>query len=242
MAAAPEIDNSEGAEFGGGGGTVAYASSLGFVGAYTGSSFSLVVSPVATRDGAMQRDYWYTAHRKLAALEPPADIGREAARRALRRLGGRRVPTTTCPVVFDPQMAASLLRHPGRRALGPRALPTLVVPARQARRDDRRAGPHHHRRPAASRRSRVAPLRRRGRGVDPTHARRAGRAQELPARLVFRPPPRPAHHGPTRAAPPATSPAYPRRTSTARPARTAPSRSWRRSALVSTSPSCSASA
>ncbi len=111
MAAAPEIDNSEGAEFGGGGGTVAYASSLGFVGAYTGSSFSLVVSPIASRDGAMQRDYWYTAHRKLAALEPPADIGREAARRALRRLGGRRVPTTTCPVVFDPQMAASLLRH-----------------------------------------------------------------------------------------------------------------------------------
>ncbi len=111
MAADAEIDNSEGAEFGGGGGTVAYASSLGFVGAYTGSSFSLVVTPIATRDGAMQRDYWYTAHRKLAALDAPAAVGREAARRTLRRLGGRRVPTTSCPVVFDPQMAASLIRH-----------------------------------------------------------------------------------------------------------------------------------
>jgi PmbA protein len=38
-------------------------------------------------------------------------VGREAARRALRRLGARRVPTGTYPVVFDPEMAASLLRH-----------------------------------------------------------------------------------------------------------------------------------
>jgi len=111
LAAAPEITNSEGAEFGADAGLVAYASSLGFVGAYAGSSASLAVVPVATRDGAMQRDSWYTAHRKLAGLEPPAEVGREAARRTLRRLGGRRPPTGECPVVFDPETAASLLRH-----------------------------------------------------------------------------------------------------------------------------------
>jgi len=111
LAAAPEITNSEGAEFGADAGLVAYASSLGFAGAYAGSSASLAVVPVATRDGAMQRDSWYTAHRKLAALEPPAEVGREAARRALRRLGARRPSTCTCPVVFDPETAASLLRH-----------------------------------------------------------------------------------------------------------------------------------
>jgi PmbA protein len=111
LAAAPEIDNSEGAEFGGGGGQVAYASSLGFVGAYSGSSFSLAVTPVARRDGAMERDYWYTTGRRLDGLDAPAAVGAEAARRALRRLGARRVPTTECPVVFDPETAASLLRH-----------------------------------------------------------------------------------------------------------------------------------
>jgi PmbA protein len=110
-AAGPEITNSEGAEFGSDGGQVAYASSLGFSGAYTGSHASLSVVPVASRDGAMQRDSWYTAHRKLAALDPPADVGREAARRTLRRLGARRVATCECPVVFDPETAASLLRH-----------------------------------------------------------------------------------------------------------------------------------
>src|SRR5207237_10596856 len=64
-----------------------------------------------TRDGGRRRDSWYTAHRKLAGLEPPAEVGREAARRTLRRLGGRRPPTGECPVVFDPETAASLLRH-----------------------------------------------------------------------------------------------------------------------------------
>src|SRR5207247_9163098 len=109
--AAPEITNSEGAEFSSSVGQVAYASSLGFTGVYRGSHASLSVVPVATRDGAMQRDAWYTAHRKLAGLEPPAEVGREAARRTLRRLGGRRPPTGECPVVFDPETAASLLRH-----------------------------------------------------------------------------------------------------------------------------------
>lgn len=111
LAAAPEIDNSEGAEFGGGSGQVAYASSLGFAGAYSGSSFSLAVTPVARRNGSMQRDYWYTTGRRLAGLDAPAAVGAEAARRALRRLGARRVPTTECPVVFDPEAAGSLLRH-----------------------------------------------------------------------------------------------------------------------------------
>ncbi|HYR95828.1 MAG TPA: metallopeptidase TldD-related protein, partial [Candidatus Binatus sp.] len=111
LAAAPEITNSEGAEVGADAGRVAYASSLGFVGAYEGSHASLAVVPVATRDGLMQRDSWYTAHRKLAGLEPPAEVGREAARRTLRRLGARRPPTCECPVVFDPETAATLLRH-----------------------------------------------------------------------------------------------------------------------------------
>jgi PmbA protein len=111
LAAAPEITNSEGSEFGADAGRVAYASSAGFAGTYAGSHASLAVVPVATRDGLMQRDHWYTTHRKLSGLEPPAAVGREAARRTLRRLGARRPPTCECPVVFDPDMAASLLRH-----------------------------------------------------------------------------------------------------------------------------------
>ena len=119
LAFAPEVTNSEGAEFGGDGGQVAYASSLGFAGAYSGTHWGLSVSPVASRNGTMQRDSWYTAHRKLDALDAPASVGREAARRAVRRLGARRVPTGEYPVVFDPETAASLLRHLAGAIAGP---------------------------------------------------------------------------------------------------------------------------
>ena len=110
-AVSAEITNSEGSEFGCGGGQVALASSHGFVGGYGSSSFSLSAVPIATRDGQMQRDYWYSTSRTLAGLEPADAIGREAARRTLRRLGGRRVPTGEYPIVFDPEVSASLLRH-----------------------------------------------------------------------------------------------------------------------------------
>lgn len=107
----PRITNSEGAEFSSGDHEVLYANSLGFSGRYRTSSYSLTVVPVAAHNGAMQRDYWYSSHRKFTQLESPAAIGQKAAERALRRLGARRVKTQEAPIVFDPQMAASLLRH-----------------------------------------------------------------------------------------------------------------------------------
>jgi PmbA protein len=110
-AASVEITNSEGAEFGCGGGQMALASSTGFAGAYSSSSFSLSAVPIAMRDGQMQRDYWYSTSRRLDGIESAEAVGREAARRTLRRLGARRVPTGEYPIVFEPETAASLLRH-----------------------------------------------------------------------------------------------------------------------------------
>jgi PmbA protein len=45
----------------------------------------------------------------LADLESPEAIGKEAARRALRRLGARRVATQRVPIVFSPEVARSLI-------------------------------------------------------------------------------------------------------------------------------------
>ena len=42
-------------------------------------------------------------------LESPESIGKEAARRTLRRLGARRVPTQRVPIVFAPEVARSLI-------------------------------------------------------------------------------------------------------------------------------------
>ena len=107
----PQITNSEGAEFSNQFGRVIYVSSQGFSGEYSGSTFGESVSPVASRNGSMQRDYWYASNRKFGRLESPRSIGVKAAQRALRRLGARKVKTCEVPVVFDPEMAGSLLRN-----------------------------------------------------------------------------------------------------------------------------------
>jgi PmbA protein len=105
------ITNSEGAEFSNQFGRVIYANSHGFAGEYSGSTFGHSVSPVASQNGSMQRDYWYSSNRKFAKLESPASVGEKAARRVLRRLGGCKIKTCEAPIVFDPEMAASLLRN-----------------------------------------------------------------------------------------------------------------------------------
>jgi len=119
LAADPRITNSEGGDFADRRGTYAYAASHGFAGEYSTSSFSLSVSPVATQGESMQRDGWYHVTRKRALLDEPEAIGKIAAQRALRRLGARQVKTCEVPIIFDPDMAASLVRHIAGAVSGP---------------------------------------------------------------------------------------------------------------------------
>ena len=114
LSADPRIKNSEGAWFEGSVATKALANSLGFRGSYRSSYCAFSVAPVArseSPDGSMQRDYWYSVARRARSLEDPAEVGRKAAERALRKLGGRKVATCRVPVVFDSETARSLLGH-----------------------------------------------------------------------------------------------------------------------------------
>jgi PmbA protein len=115
----PRIANSEGAEYWDRRARYVYATSHGFARGYATSAYGLSVSPVASAGGEMQRDSWYSAARYRGALEAPEAIGRTAARRALRRLGGRKVKTVEVPVIFDPDTAASLVRSIAGAASGP---------------------------------------------------------------------------------------------------------------------------
>jgi PmbA protein len=119
LAADPRITNSEGAEYFDRRARYAYATSHGFARGYSTSSFGLTVSPVASQNGEMQRDSWYTYTRRRRALEDAESVGRTAAARALRRLGARKVKTAEVPVIFDPDTAASLLRSIAGATSGP---------------------------------------------------------------------------------------------------------------------------
>jgi PmbA protein len=109
LAVDPRITNSEGASFDSSVGGRIFANSRGFLGSYRTSHCSVSAVPVATQNGSMERDYWYTTARNYRGLEDPESVGRKAAARALRRLGAVKVDTQRVPVIFEPRTARTLL-------------------------------------------------------------------------------------------------------------------------------------
>ena len=107
----PRITNSEGASFDSSVGGRVFANSRGFLGSYRTSYCSVSAVPVATLNGSMERDYWFTIARNYKGLEDPETVGRKAAARALRRLGAVKVETQRAPVIFEPRTARSLLNN-----------------------------------------------------------------------------------------------------------------------------------
>ena len=105
----PRIDNSEGIQASSGYARVVYGNSLGFVGSYESASHGLFSEPLAREGDSMQRDYWMTSGRRLSDLEDAASVGRKAAERAIRRLGGKSIKTCEAPVIFDGLTAPSLI-------------------------------------------------------------------------------------------------------------------------------------
>lgn len=104
------VTNSEGADAGWGRSAVAFVASNGFSHAYAVTSSSLSASVLAGEGATgMERDYDYTSAVHLADLRSPEDVGREAGRRAVRRLGARKVKSCQVPVVFDPRVSRGLL-------------------------------------------------------------------------------------------------------------------------------------
>ncbi|HUH64460.1 MAG TPA: metallopeptidase TldD-related protein, partial [Terracidiphilus sp.] len=110
LAADPRITNSDGGSFDASTGRKVLANSRGFVGGYRTSYAGISAAPLAIDvNGQMQRDGWWSSARRLSDVESPEAIGKEAARRTLRRLGARRVPTQQVPIVFAPEVARSLV-------------------------------------------------------------------------------------------------------------------------------------
>ncbi len=110
LAADPRITNSDGGSFDVSTGRKALANSRSFVGSYRTSYAGVAAAPLAMdADGKMQRDGWWSSARRLTDLESPEAVGKEAARRTLRRLGARRVPTQRVPIVFAPETARTLI-------------------------------------------------------------------------------------------------------------------------------------
>lgn len=103
------ITNSEGATVSSQQGARVYANSHGFVGAYPTTRHSVSCCVIGQDGEVMQRDYWYSSARDARDMQDAAAIGTTAAQRTLRRLNGRRLTTRQAPVIFEADVAGSVL-------------------------------------------------------------------------------------------------------------------------------------
>jgi len=104
------ITTSEGGSFGRSSGCSVLATSGGFLGRNAGTYQSLVVQAVADDEGGKKRKgvYW-SGGRFFGELESAAEVGREAASRAVASLGPMKIPTGHYPVVFEKAAARAIV-------------------------------------------------------------------------------------------------------------------------------------
>jgi PmbA protein len=106
------VTNSSGAGASAGMGGLVLATSHGFEGSYMASRFGNSVSVIAGEGTGMERDYDFDSRLYYAELDDPAEIGRRAGERTIKRINPRQVPTgKDITVIFDPRIARGFVGH-----------------------------------------------------------------------------------------------------------------------------------
>ena len=105
------VTNSQGASASWGRSAVHLAASNGFSGGYSMTRSSVSVAVIAGSGTGMETDYDYTTAIHANDLEDAEAVGRRAGERAVRRLGAEKLASQPLPVVYDPRVSSSLLRH-----------------------------------------------------------------------------------------------------------------------------------
>jgi PmbA protein len=113
------VTNSEGAEASWSRIEIALVTSNGFARGYGRSGHSVGVSVIAGEGLHMESDYEFASAVYGRELGDAAAVGRRAGERAVQRLGAKKPPTQRLPVVFDPRISNSLLRHLAGAISGP---------------------------------------------------------------------------------------------------------------------------
>ena len=105
----PQIKNSNGSSFSENKSNFIFANSKGFCNGYKSSSFSVFCEALAESNGQMERDYEISVSRFAEDLGKPNIIGLEAAKKACKRLGAKKIKSGKMTVIFDKRVARSIL-------------------------------------------------------------------------------------------------------------------------------------
>ena len=103
------VTNTDGASASWSSGGWALVTSEGFEGAVVASSFSLSASAIAGEGSGMERGGEGRSTRHAGDLPTPQAIGAEAGRRAVERLGARKIASRKACVIFENRQANSLI-------------------------------------------------------------------------------------------------------------------------------------
>ena len=87
------------------------AASNGFSGGYGRTDRATSCVAIAGSGEGMERDYSGDSRIFQNDLRCSDEIGREAGKRAVERIGARKPPTGTFPVLFDERISSSLISH-----------------------------------------------------------------------------------------------------------------------------------
>ncbi len=103
------VTNTDGASSGWSASRWLFVTSGGFSGAHQASSFGISASAIAGEGSGMERGGEGRNLRWRADLPAPEGVGAEAGRRAVQRLGARKIDSTTATVVIENRLAVSVL-------------------------------------------------------------------------------------------------------------------------------------
>ena len=102
------INNSEGSSFSYANNNSLILNSKGAHGMKQTTNFTLSCIVVAEDGKSKERDYEYSTTRDFKKLESPKKVGSQAAHKTISRLGAKTIKTRVCPVLFSPEMSASI--------------------------------------------------------------------------------------------------------------------------------------
>lgn len=88
--------------------SICVANSLGFVGEFKKTSHGISCEVLAKKGKQLQRDYEFSSSRLPTQLLDPKLVGETAAKKAVSRLGAKKIKTQNCRILFDPTIAKSL--------------------------------------------------------------------------------------------------------------------------------------
>ena len=88
-----------------------YANSNSFFGSHLVSNNSNSIVLISNYDNKMERDYHYSSKIHYADLETPELIAKKASEKVLKKIGSKKPPTGKFPIIFEPRVAKSILRH-----------------------------------------------------------------------------------------------------------------------------------